>query len=742
MKKCCLLFSLFIALLSNLLVVQGQSLRTIEYYVFESGIYHPGDQMVYAAAIDGGGQKYANKLLKIDPAWGAVREEIEVGFDPRFVRTTSNRKYLFFTAEQPRRIKRFDPATQKIDQDYALGLKEGTQLRNIYTLPQQTEAVLLLSQDWDRDMYELSILDHGQYLPYGVQLSSAEGYAISSGFQNDSTFWVLSPAAGNIIKFKIRSNGIFREQTYPGYKGAINGNFYFTGTHFISNTGIYVSLDGDSPRFEDRLPISLNSAIGIDPDLPYIYVLEPLGFTSAQIRKLNKTTFQEEKRWQLPIYLSTYPANNFLICGENRFIFTTTNIEFFWDCQSKVKQPQIVGKANGVYCLPQDLGYTLKTQEPAPELFWQRENETGVYAPELKVIQSGIYRVKASDSEGCQTAFSAPYGVGLQDPSPRADITNSIRASFPITVCSDQEVKLQTSTFIKVDHFEWSTGDTSAQIEVKDAGLFRVRVRPAGGCWSAWSDTVRVNRVKESFPAQPTISIVNAQSNIFCSGDTIVLQATPGYKYYFWSLSSAQSQGNQLKISLNSMIEFGVNLYVAHAMHCVSEHSEPVILRYIAPPAKPSIQRSGNILVSSSADPAIIHTWYRNGVLLPGESKRYLTVNREGFYTNQVSYGACSSLPSDLFSFTGITTAQKEPNAVQEVYIYPNPTTNDLYIQNLSFDPKSLQLLDIQGRRIKIPNLEKAEDHYHLDISALPSGVYFLRGIVLEKWKSWRFVKL
>ncbi len=726
-------------LLSLAGMLQGQSIRSIEYFNFESGVYLPAEQMVYATAVDGALNKYSNKLLKIDPAWGAVREEINVGFDPRFLCATSDRQYLFFSADQPRRIKRFNPAIQAIDQDFAAPLSGETQLKDLYSIPKKQEAVMLLTQS--PETYEFSILERGQSLPQTAKLSLNEGSELSLGFQNDSTLWVISTFEGNIIRLKIRTNGIVREQTYSGFKGILSGSFYFSGQHFISTTGLYISLGINGPQLEDRLAISHSSAIAGEADSSFFYVLEPFGFSATQIRKFSKHDFQELDKWQIPVYPNYFNSKKFLICGDRRFVFTTFNVEFYWDCVPQISKPVIVGKPDGVYCLPQDLGYVLKTQEPAIELFWQRENQGGQYASELSVTESGVYRVKASDKRGCQTAFSDPLGIGLQNPSPTATILNNLNVSFPVNACTGQEIELRTSTFFQVDQFEWSNGDTSARIKVKDVGVFRVRVRPIGGCWSIWSDSVRINRVKELFPDQPIVSLVNAQSNVFCSGDTIVLQATPGYLQYFWSLPN-QGTGNQLKISFNSIIDFGVSVYVANAEHCVSEYSERFQLRYIAKPTKPQIQRAGNVLVSSNADPAAIHSWYRNGVLLDNASGRYLTVLREGFYSTQVTYGACSSLPSDLFSFTGITTALSEPTPSDAYPLYPNPSTDKVFVQHRGTEFKQSQLFDAQGKALPLSNFHKGQDQYEMSLGDLAAGVYVLRSFVEGKWCSWRFVKL
>jgi len=81
---------------------------------------------------------------------------------------------------------------------------------------------------------------------------------------------------------------------------------------------------------------------------------------------------------------------------------------------------------------------------------------------------------------------------------------------------------------------------------------------------------------------------------------------------------------------------------------------------------------------------------------------------------------------------TGIADIQEHSS---EPTIYPNPTasTTTLTWQGQSHGNYQLQLYDGQGKQIAPPILPKGEGMCEIDMSALPSGIYFGRLLVGEK---------
>jgi len=100
---------------------------------------------------------------------------------------------------------------------------------------------------------------------------------------------------------------------------------------------------------------------------------------------------------------------------------------------------------------------------------------------------------------------------------------------------------------------------------------------------------------------------------------------------------------------------------------------------------------------------------------------------------------------------TGITVLDGKPVGVvtqpalkeQSVEIYPNPAENLININFINFEPVEIQLLlfDILGKPVKVFNFYMTSNHQVLDISDIPSGVYFARIDDKEKIVIQRLVK-
>lgn len=90
--------------------------------------------------------------------------------------------------------------------------------------------------------------------------------------------------------------------------------------------------------------------------------------------------------------------------------------------------------------------------------------------------------------------------------------------------------------------------------------------------------------------------------------------------------------------------------------------------------------------------------------------------------------GCCKNmgwkLQLDTMSFSKSTTTVKLPDPEPEISVFPNPTTDILNIRVSSSTQKIINIYSITGENIyskKINNLQE-----NIDISSIPSGVYFL----------------
>ncbi len=139
----------------------------------------------------------------------------------------------------------------------------------------------------------------------------------------------------------------------------------------------------------------------------------------------------------------------------------------------------------------------------------------------------------------------------------------------------------------------------------------------------------------------------------------------------------------------------------------------------------PSITTDGNVLLSSSLKG---NQWYKDGVLMVGETSDKLVVTESGAYSVKVVNGDCG-LTSDEIPFL-VTDIDKQ--YLGGIKVHPNPVNDLLTIafpQEIIPQIRNLAIFDLQGRVVymmddasKIKNGE-----LNVDFSANQSGLYLVR---------------
>ena len=740
MQKMTLKYTIALWALFYLLQIQvcrGQSIRTIDYFNTGSGAYVPSQKLYYGTAGSNPGQKYVNKLLKFNPIWGEVIEEISVGENPRFLQPSTDRSVLFFVTDQAARLKRYNISQNRVDQDDPIEILADDQVQALYSLPNNNNQVLLLAQR-DYSTSYITIYERGKPKESYYKLSSKEQEGMSIVITNDSLLWVISPSVGTITRLKIRSNGVHFEQIFTGYERSLEPGYIAIGNYLVSIYGQYLQLAGNVPRVIGRISQSREYFLSLGPDPRFFYALNYDYNRGVNVFKFRRDNFQAVDTLNLPI--SDTNLRRFEACEEDLFVFQNGSMNFAWNCRSKLPKPQIDAPQFLRLCETTDTGYVLKTLLPATQYFWRKNTGPLQQIDRFKVYQSDYYKVKVSDDVGCLTGFSNDLYVTFDYPPYKPSITDSTGNASLINICARKSVKLMVSGLSP----EWSTGETGNSIRVNKSGFFRARIRSAGGCLSQWSDTLKVIQSSDTVPAKPLIALLNAPARVICIGDTAIFEAPMGYKYYNWTFSEKNER--LLKLPLFNF-ELTMRLRVGNSFFCMSEPSDPLTVRAASVPTKPTIQRSGNVLVSNYSAPAYTHRWFLNGQLIPNQNKQFIIVEKEGFYSVSVGIGNCFSPRSDLLAFTGLLTSTQEFSTNQAPLVYPNPVAGELFLRFAEQLPTSnlgIQILDLKGQLQTHPKLRwaSAGQVMGLDVQDLPPGTYVLR--VLSSSKSWhlKFVKI
>lgn len=177
----------------------------------------------------------------------------------------------------------------------------------------------------------------------------------------------------------------------------------------------------------------------------------------------------------------------------------------------------------------------------------------------------------------------------------------------------------------------WSTGATGRSITVREPGRYKVTVTDTMGCRSI----TYIRSVDVTVAPSPDPVITMDRPPVLCPGETLMLDAGPGYESYRWS-NGARTQ----RIAVTTDGSYAVR--VTNAAGCATT-SEPVHVEMRIPPA-PSITANRSLVIcpgdSVTLDAGEGYDGYRWS---NGARTRTITVRTGGEYSVEVTdrYG-CS----------------------------------------------------------------------------------------------------
>jgi hypothetical protein len=147
-------------------------------------------------------------------------------------------------------------------------------------------------------------------------------------------------------------------------------------------------------------------------------------------------------------------------------------------------------------------------------------------------------------------------------------------------------------------------------------------------------------------------------------------------------------------------------------------------------PAADTFILSGQKLVIGK--PAIAGYSYR---WFDGSTQSTYTVEDPGIYTLEVFNVAsgCSVVDTIKVSFGGVNSVRESLQRVSLLDVYPNPCNDNLFLKNKNIDNQRakihlIRVLDVYGKVLKVVEISSFEGEIMLDVSSLPSGMYFIEG--------------
>jgi uncharacterized repeat protein (TIGR03803 family) len=133
----------------------------------------------------------------------------------------------------------------------------------------------------------------------------------------------------------------------------------------------------------------------------------------------------------------------------------------------------------------------------------------------------------------------------------------------------------------------------------------------------------------------------------------------------------------------------------------------------------PIITTSSTELTASTGDS---YQWFQNGIAVPEATTQSINYSalEYGVYKVEVTTNGCTATSSDFIYL--ITENEETPD--QQFQVYPNPFSNNFFVNWKSNEPGELLLTDLLGRQnLSQPIRNGIND---LDTHTLPNGIYIV----------------
>jgi hypothetical protein len=228
-------------------------------------------------------------------------------------------------------------------------------------------------------------------------------------------------------------------------------------------------------------------------------------------------------------------------------------------------------------------------------------------------------------------------------------LTPSITPSRTAPFCEGDSVTLTAASGYAT--YTWDNGATTQSIVVKQTGTYRVTVTDAGGC--SGSGDITVTQKQKLTP-----TVVPDGMPGLCTGDSLKLEATPGFRHYLWAPTGDTTR----TIWVNKAGTYTV--MVTDLDSCMGT-SAGVDVTFYPVLAQPKIVSDGDTMVAiidviDSPQPSG-YQWNLNGTPVSGAtSMRYFATVIGGSYTVTVVDSNGCTATSEPFTPTSAASAEVE----------------------------------------------------------------------------------
>jgi hypothetical protein len=339
----------------------------------------------------------------------------------------------------------------------------------------------------------------------------------------------------------------------------------------------------------------------------------------------------------------------------------------------------------------------------------------GAVSRSIMTGESNNYTVRVQDVNGCWSPAS-PVITTVANPVPAAP---TILPKGPLAFCADQTVTLEIEggkLASTVNSLQWTGGQTTSTILVKESGEYAVRASNQYRCFSAYSNPVFVT----VYPLPPAPVISPAGPLHFCEKEAVTL-STDALHTTVWSTGATSSQ----------LIVRESGRYTARTLDtwgCQSLPSAEVAVQVSPIPKQPVIEKSGNFILKAMGNylSDIQFRWEYDGDQVVTD-ENFLKGPKTANYTVTAFYfidqtKTCASVPAYPYSFV-LDLAGNGLN------VYPNPSPDGVFwIESyVDIENAAVQVISAEGRLVQEARLPSLKTAQAVKFSGLSPGFYIVR---------------
>lgn len=373
----------------------------------------------------------------------------------------------------------------------------------------------------------------------------------------------------------------------------------------------------------------------------------------------------------------------------------TTGTTHVRDCNYALPTASIVANGNTEFCPGGSV--TLSGTSSTGDYNWS----TGETTQDITATQTDNYSLSVVDQYNC-VATSNIIAVDVVTPASPIVISSS-----GSSLCGGNSTLSLNATY---EDYLWSTGETTATIDVSNSGVYNVTVTDNNNC-EAISNSFNLSDTPEP-------QILTGGGTNFCEGDIVTLTVDGVFDTYNWSTGETT---NAIQVTTSNTYSVSVD----DGNGCNSSIAETINFNIV--PDKPEINQKGDSLYIVSASANI--EWYYEGTLV-ASGTNIIKADNEGSYTVVVTENGCSAT-SDAFEYVSVNVFNFNLN--NSIKVYPNPTHNVINIKAENI--LATELTDISGKVFFTGNEDRVE------VSSLAAGNYILSVRTQNGISKFRIVK-